>query len=76
MLTFSDIQIEEVAVKNGLNAAGDDCYEVEEPFHVVAVDPVENVQCSVDAERKQIMTGNGLRLASLTYHEQLRKNCY
>jgi len=75
-LTLGNIQIEEVAVENCLNAASNDGNEVEEAFHVVAIDPVENVQCTIDAECKQVVACNGLRFTSLAYHEQLRQNRY
>jgi len=74
--TFSDIEIEEVTIENGLDAAGDDCNEVKEAFHVVAIDPVEDVQSSVDAECKQVVTCDCLRLPRLTDHEQLWKNSH
>jgi len=76
MPTFSDIEIEEVTVENSLNTASDDCNEVKEAFHVVAVDPVEYVESTVDAKCKQVVTCNCLSLASLAYHKQLRQNCY
>lgn len=43
-------------------------------FRVVAVDPVEDVQPTVDSEREEIMTGDVFRLASLGDHEELRQD--
>lgn len=43
-------------------------------LHDVAVDPVEDVQRAVRAERKQVVRRDALRLARLAHHEQLRQN--
>ena len=69
--TFSDIEIEEVAVEHRLDTASNDGDQVEEALRVVAVDPVENVQRPVAAECKQVVTGDRFCLACLTDHEQL-----
>ena len=57
------VQVEEVAVEDGLNDAGNDGDEVEEALRVVAVNPVEQVQAAVQAESEQVVSGDGLSLA-------------
>ena len=66
-----DVEIEEVAVKDGLDAAGDDGDDVVEALRVVSVDPVEDVETAVGAESKEIMARDGLRLPGLADHEEL-----
>ena len=39
--TFSDIQIEEIAIQDGLHNTSNDCNNVKESLEVVTVDPVE-----------------------------------
>ena len=68
---LGDVEIEEVAVKDGLDAAGDDGDDVIESLRVVSVDPVEDVETAVGAESKEIVAGDGLRLAGLADHEEL-----
>jgi len=68
------VQVEEVAVQNGLDDAGHDGDEVEEALAVVAVDPVEEVQAAVQAKSEQVVSGDGLRLASFADHEELGKD--
>jgi len=63
------VQVEEVAVQNGLDDAGHDGDEVEEALTVVAVDPVEEVQAAVQAKCEQVVSGDCLRLASFADHE-------
>lgn len=75
LLTPCDVQIKEVAVENSLNTSRYNSNQVKESFKVVAVDPVEDIQTTVDAKRKQIVAGNTLSLSSLAYHEQLRQDC-
>lgn len=40
----------------------------------VTIDPVEDVQCPIGAQSKQIVGGDAFRLTRLTDHEQLRQN--
>ena len=68
---LSDVKIEEVAVENGLNAAGDDSDDVIEALEVVAVDPVEDVEAAVGAKGEQVVAGDRLGLPGLGDHEQL-----
>jgi len=73
---FSDIKIEEVAVENGLNASRNHSDRIKEILRVETIEPVEDVQRAVHAERKQIVTGDGFSLPRLTDHEQLWKDCH
>ena len=41
---------------------------------MVAPDPVEEIERAVDTQRKQVVAGDGLRLARLAHHEQLRQD--
>lgn len=73
-LTLSYIQVEEITVQYGLHNPSYNCNQVKEALEVVSVDPVQEVQGPVGAEGKQVVAGDGLGLARLTDHEQLRKN--
>lgn len=75
-ITFSDIQVEEVTVKSCLDTSSNNGDKVIEPFIVVSVDPVNDVQSSVGTQGKQVMAGDCLCLASLGDHKQLRQDCY
>ena len=66
-----DVQIEEIAVEDGLDTAGDDGDDVVESLEVVSVDPVEDVEATVGAESEEIVAGDGLSLAGLADHEEL-----
>ena len=70
-LTFGDIKVEEVTVEDGLHHAGHNGDHVEETLEVKAPDPVEEVQGPVETQEKQVVGGDGLRLARLTDHEEL-----
>lgn len=72
--TFGDVEVEEVAVEDRLDQACHDGDEVEEALEVVAPDPVEEIERAVDAQRKQVVARDGLRLARLAHHEQLRQD--
>lgn len=73
---LSDIQIEEVAVENGLDAASNYHNQIKKALHVIAINPVDYVEGTVKTEGKQVMACYGLSLSSLVQHEQLRKNCH
>ena len=75
-ITFSDIQVEEVTVKSCLDTSSNNGDKVIEPFIVVSVDPVNNVQRTVGTQSKQVMAGDCLCLASLGDHKQLWQDCY
>lgn len=72
--TFGDIEVEEIAVEDRLDQAGHDGDEVEEALEMIAPDPVEEIERAVDAQREQVVAGDGLRLARLAHHEQLRQD--
>lgn len=63
--TFRDVQVEEVAVKNGLDNTSHDGNPVLESFAVVAVDPVDDVQSTVGAQGKQVVRSDRFRFSSL-----------
>ena len=59
-LTFSNVQVEKVAIQDSLNTT---CYyrnQIKETFEIVSVNPVENVQSTVGTKCKQIMAGDTL----------------
>lgn len=66
-----DVEIEEVAVEDGLDAAGDDGDDVVESLRVVSPDPVEDVKTAVGAKSEEIVAGDRLGLAGLADHEEL-----
>lgn len=73
-LTFCYVQVEEIAVQDCLNTA---CYnrdQVEEAFKIESVDPVEDVERTIGAQSEQVVAGDGLGLARLANHEELRQN--
>lgn len=72
--TFGDVKVEEVTVKDGLDHAGHNGDQVEEPFKVVTPDPVEDVERPIQAQAEQVVGGDRLSLASLTDHEELRQD--
>lgn len=61
---FGDIEIEEVAVEDGLDTPSNDSNDVIESLAIVSVDPVENVEATIGTESKQIVTGDALCLPS------------
>jgi len=71
---FGDVEIEEVAVEDGLDASGHNSNDVIEAFSVVSVDPVENVEAAVGAKSEQVVAGDALSLSSLGHHEELRQD--
>lgn len=75
-ITFSDVQIEEVTVKHSLYTASNNSNEVKEVLRVISVYPVENVECTVGAQGKQIVARDSLCLPCLTDHEQLWQDGY
>lgn len=68
---FGDIEVEEIAVEDCLDQASNDGDEVKKALEVVAPDPIEEIECTVDTQCKQVMAGDGLRLTRLAHHEQL-----
>lgn len=72
--TFSDVQVEEVAVEDGLDHAGHHSNEVKEALEVEAPDPVDEIEGPVEAQEEQVVGGDGFRLPGLADHEQLRQD--
>ena len=72
--TFGDVEVEEIAVEDRLDQAGHDGNEVKEALEVVAPDPVEEIERAVHAQCEQVVAGDGLRLARLAHHEELRQD--
>lgn len=69
---FRDVEVEEVAVENGLNEARADRDQIVESLVLVPVDPVEQIKCSIHAQSEKIVACDGLGFASFTDHEKLR----
>ena len=74
--TLGDVEVEEVAIENSLDTAGDDCDEVVEAFGVVAVDPIEDIESAVDAKCKEVVRGDRFSFACLADQVQLRQYSY
>lgn len=74
--TFCEIKVEEVAVQDSLYHSGHDGDHIEKAFEIVTPDPVEDVEGPVQAQAEQVVCGDGLRLASLADHEELRQDCH
>lgn len=70
-LTFCYIQIEEIAVEDGLNNPSDNGDHVKEALKVEPPYPVDEVQSSVESQEKQVVCGDGLSFAGLTNHKKL-----
>lgn len=70
-LTFCNIQIEEIAVEDGLHHTGDDGDHVKESLKVEPPYPVDEVEGSVESKEEQVVGGDGLSLAGLADHEKL-----
>lgn len=73
-LTFCNIQIEEIAVQDGLHNTSDDGNHVKESLKVEPPYPVDEVQGSVESEEEQVVGGDGLSFAGLADHEKLRQD--
>ncbi|KAF2980327.1 hypothetical protein EK904_008264 [Melospiza melodia maxima] len=74
--TFSDVEIEEVAVEDGLYHPGDNSDLVVEILCVVAPDPVGNVEGTVEAQEEKVVCRDGLCFPCLADHEELRKDSH
>ncbi|WAQ97476.1 hypothetical protein MAR_030166 [Mya arenaria] len=66
-----DVEIEEVTIEYCLHTTGHNSDQVKEALKVVSVDPVEEIECAVGAQSKQVMAGDGFSLSSFAHHEQL-----
>lgn len=74
LATFGNVEVEEIAVQDCLDQAGHNGDEVEEALEVIAPDPIKEIERAVDAQRKQVVAGDGLCLACLAHHEELRQD--
>ena len=68
---FGDVEIEEIAIENSLDASGNDGDDVIETFAVVSEDPVEDVEATIGAESKQVVASNALGFSGLGHHKKL-----
>lgn len=72
--TFGNVEIEEVAVEDGLHHTGHHRDLVVELLGVVAPDPVGDVEGAVEAQEEKVVGGDGLRFPRLADHEELRED--
>ena len=70
-LTPGEVEIEEVAVKDGLHHTGHHGDLVKEALCVVAPHPVGQVEQAVQTQEEQVVGGDRLRLSGVGDHEQL-----
>ena len=75
-ITFSNIQVEEVAVECCLDASSNNGNKIIESLIVVAVDPVDDVQSTVSTQSKKVVASDAFCLACLGDHKQLRQDGY
>lgn len=70
------VDVEEVAVEDGLNQAGNDGNPVDLVLGLAEVtpQPVGQIQATVDTEREEVVRCNRLGFASALEHEKLREN--
>ena len=54
-ITFCDIEVEKVTVEGSLNASGNYGNPVVELFHVKPVNPVYDIEATVEAKSKQVV---------------------
>lgn len=71
---FSDIKVEEVTVEDSLDHSGHNGDHVEEALEIEAPDPVEEIEGPIQAQAEQVVGGDGLGLARLADHEELRED--
>lgn len=71
---FCNIQIEEVTVQHGLDHTSNNSYEVKKSLKVVAPNPVDQVQGTVQTQEKKIVSSDGLCFPSFADHKKLREN--
>ena len=68
------VEIEEVAVEDGLNNSSHNRNDIIKAFVVVAVDPIEDVKAAIRAQSEEIVACDCLGLAGLADHEELGKD--
>ena len=72
LYTFCNVEIEEVAVESCLYTSSNYGDPIVEVFHVKPVNPVYDIEATVETEGKQVMRGYGLCFSRLGDHVQLR----
>lgn len=73
-LTFCHIKVEEVTIENSLDDPSHDGNHVKEALKVEPPDPVEEVEGAIDPQTEQIVGSDGLGLAGLANHKELRQD--
>lgn len=73
-LTFRDVKVEEVTIENSLDDPSHDGNHVKEALKVEPPEPVEEVEGAVDPQAEQIVGSDGLGLAGLANHKELRQD--
>lgn len=68
---FSDVQVEEVTIEDGLDNTSNNSDQVEEAFKVISPDPVDQIQSTVATKSKQVVGGDSFRFTRFTDHKQL-----
>lgn len=74
LLTFCNVQIEEVTVKNSLDHTSNNRYEVKKSLKIVAPNPVDQVQGTVQTQEEKVVSSDGLRFPSFADHKELGEN--
>lgn len=74
--TFGDIKVEEVTVEDSLDHTSHNGNQIKEAFKVETPDPVEDIEGPIKAQAEQVVGGDGLCLASLADHEELRQDSH
>lgn len=70
----SDIEVEKVSVEDSLNNSGHGSDRIEKALGIVPVDPIEDIESTVDSKCEQIVSSNGFCGACGLEHEKLRHN--
>lgn len=65
----------EVGIENCLHDARQNRNLIKVAFGEIAIDPVRDIQRAIDAQREEIMRGDGLRLPRALQQKQLRQDC-
>lgn len=73
---FGDIKVEEVTVEHSLDHTSHNGNHVKEALKIETPDPVEEIEGSIQAQTEQVVGGDGLCLAGLADHEELRQDCH
>lgn len=63
--TFGNIEVEKVAIQDGLNDPSNYSNPVLEIFAIITVDPVEDVEGTIGAQSKQVVRCDRFSFSSL-----------